>query len=82
MSEHPRSGGDADPVLETWNEALGAGADPELSFLENGGDSFLAVKLSTALFQATGVEIDFIDILETDGVDGLRRLLDTKAEAS
>ncbi|MEU7576190.1 phosphopantetheine-binding protein [Streptomyces sp. NPDC041068] len=68
-----------DQVLQLWNETLGAGADPAIGFLENGGDSFKAVTLSTQLFESTGKDIGFLDILETSDLDALRTLLDDAA---
>jgi acyl carrier protein len=70
-----------DRISAMWAEVLGAGADPDLGFLENGGDSFRALTLSDKIFQETGIEIDFLDVLESKGVDSMHSLLKSAADA-
>lgn len=65
-----------DQILKLWNDTLGPGTDPGLGFLENGGDSFKAVTLSARLYELTGKDISFLDIIESPGPDALRTLLD------
>ncbi|MEV8039038.1 hypothetical protein ACFYW8_44470 [Streptomyces sp. NPDC002742] len=73
----------ADPlrteVHRLWFEALGETADPTVGFLANGGDSFHAVLFATALFEATGQEIDYFDLLEADGAETVYRLVTASA---
>jgi acyl carrier protein len=69
----PENGGDRLPAL--WTEVLGVGSDPDLGFLENGGDSFRALTLSTRIHEETGIEIDFLDILESNSFHAVRDLL-------
>ncbi|MBV6699876.1 hypothetical protein KV557_22710 [Kitasatospora aureofaciens] len=62
-------------LLAVWNEVLGDSADSDLSFMENGGDSFLAVLLSTRAFELWQVEIDYLDVLESQNAAALQELL-------
>ncbi|KPC66483.1 hypothetical protein [Streptomyces chattanoogensis] len=66
-------------IFRIWAEAFEGGGDPELSFLANGGDSFQAVVLAGTLFEATGREVDYFDLLEADGADTVHRLVMTAA---
>jgi aryl carrier-like protein len=79
MTQNPADNG-TDRVLAIWTEVLGAGADPDLGFLENGGDSFRALTLSNRIFQETGIEIDFLDILEAEGAHAIHSLLASAAD--
>lgn len=72
----------SDPILEAWEGILGPGSDPALGFLDNGGDSFKAVTLSARLFELTGIEVDFMDVLEVMSIDGLRSLFDTLSDSA
>jgi hypothetical protein len=58
-----------------WKEILGDGADIDSGFLENGGDSFRAVLLSSRIYELTGREVEYLDILEAEGADTIVRLL-------
>ncbi|MFF8309745.1 phosphopantetheine-binding protein [Streptomyces lydicus] len=58
-----------------WKEILGNSADPGKGFLENGGDSFRAVLLSSRLYELTGREVEYLDVLEADGAGAIARLL-------
>jgi len=51
------------PVL-LWREVLGEHADPSLSFIANGGDSFRAVLVSVRAFELWQVDLDYLDVLE------------------
>jgi acyl carrier protein len=62
-------------VWEIWTEVLGADIDPELGFLANGGDSFRAVQLVGRLFDVTGHEVDYLDVLEAGSVRAVVALL-------
>ncbi|MFG3114372.1 phosphopantetheine-binding protein [Streptomyces sp. NPDC048197] len=71
----PSSENSADVAENLWREILGAGADPAKGFLENGGDSFRAVLLTSRLYELTGREVEYLDVLEADGVGAVARLL-------
>ncbi|MFG2395920.1 hypothetical protein [Streptomyces lydicus] len=58
-----------------WKEILGNSADLGKGFLENGGDSFRAVLLSSRLYELTGREVEYLDVLEADGAGAIARLL-------
>ncbi|MFE2156894.1 phosphopantetheine-binding protein [Streptomyces lydicus] len=58
-----------------WKEILGNDADLGKGFLENGGDSFRAVLLSSRLYELTGREVEYLDVLEADGAGAIARLL-------
>lgn len=62
-------------IFRIWAEAFEDGGDPDLGFLENGGDSFQAVVLAGTLFEATGREVDYFDLLEADGAEAVHRLV-------
>ncbi|MGV4927989.1 hypothetical protein K2224_39120 (plasmid) [Streptomyces sp. BHT-5-2] len=62
-------------VKALWLEVLGEGADLDCGFLENGGDSFRAVLFTARVFEVTGQEIDYLDVLETTGVEALCALV-------
>ncbi|GAB2878825.1 hypothetical protein GCM10027074_53870 [Streptomyces deserti] len=64
-----------------WREILGPAADPLRGFLDNGGDSFHAVLLSTRLYEATGIEVDYLDVLTSDGLPALRALAEDRTRA-
>ena len=64
-----------------WREILGPSADPSRSFLDNGGDSFHAVLLSTRLFETTGAEVDYLDVLTSDDLSTLLALTDDRSTA-
>ncbi|MER5268329.1 phosphopantetheine-binding protein [Actinosynnema sp. NPDC002837] len=66
-------------LLDLWREVLGPATDPAVGFIEAGGDSFKAVLLATRVFEATGRDLDYLDVLQADGLDALR-LLVTGAE--
>ncbi|GAB1339702.1 hypothetical protein ACE1SV_62920 [Streptomyces sp. E-15] len=55
--------------------------DPNLGFLENGGDSFRALTLSTRIHEETGIEVDFLDILESKNIHAVRELLRSASDA-
>lgn len=65
-----------------WTEILGPDADTGTGFLENGGDSFRAVLLTTRLYELTGSEIEYLDVLEADGAEAIARLLTTDTPGS
>ncbi|WP_158708884.1 hypothetical protein [Streptomyces sp. NRRL S-920] len=65
-----------------WTEILGPDADTGTGFLENGGDSFRAVLLTTRLYELTGREIEYLDVLEADGAKAIARLLTTETPGS
>ncbi len=81
MAQNSDPASTGDRISAMWAEVLGAGADPSLGFLENGGDSFRALTLADKIFQETGIEIDFLDILESKGVDSMQNLLRSADEA-
>ncbi|WP_406466483.1 acyl carrier protein [Streptomyces hirsutus] len=81
MTQPPDPNRATSRVLAIWNEVLGPGTDPDLGFLANGGDSFRAVTLSVKLFEETGVEIDFLDILESDNAHAIHRLVQSGSGA-
>ncbi|MER5883643.1 acyl carrier protein [Streptomyces sp. NPDC001941] len=58
-----------------WIEILGAEIDPARSFLDNGGDSFRAVQIVNRVFEETGRELDYLDVLEARSPDALGRLV-------
>ncbi|MFG3207090.1 phosphopantetheine-binding protein [Streptomyces sp. NPDC048192] len=64
-----------------WREILGPSADPTRSFLDNGGDSFHAVLLSTRLYEITGAEVDYLDVLTSDDLSALSALADERTTA-
>jgi hypothetical protein len=83
--ESPATAGAPTPgeVTEAlWREILGPAAGPERSFLDNGGDSFHAVLLSTRLYEATGVEADYLDVLTSKCLAGLRTLAGSGGSAA
>ncbi|WP_030990616.1 phosphopantetheine-binding protein [Streptomyces sp. NRRL WC-3744] len=82
MNQTPGTENGADRIPVLWAEVLGVGSDPNLGFLENGGDSFRALTLSTKIHEETGVEIDFLDILESENVHALRDLVRSAADLS
>jgi hypothetical protein len=57
-----------------WREVLGADADPARSFVENGGDSYLAVLVTVRAFEIWQVEIDYLDVLQAPDAAGLEKL--------
>ncbi|WP_327432557.1 phosphopantetheine-binding protein [Streptomyces sp. NBC_01236] len=59
-------------ILDLWYESLGPDADISQGFIENGGDSFKAVLLAHQLFELTGEEIDYLDILEAPDAAALQ----------
>ncbi|MEU2225861.1 acyl carrier protein [Streptomyces sp. NPDC018347] len=81
MNENPDPGNGADRLPALWSEVLGAGSDPNLGFLENGGDSFRALTLSTRIHEETGIEVDFLDILESKNIHAVRELLRSASDA-
>lgn len=77
------STGDAAGLAKSlWSEILGSDADTGTGFLENGGDSFRAVLLTTRLYELTGREIEYLDVLEADGAGAIARLLTTDTPGS
>lgn len=72
---HPGLAARARRLRELWSEVLGPEADPETGFLDNGGDSFIAVLLVNRIAEETGCEADYLDVLEANGVADLDRLL-------
>ncbi|MFE5030255.1 phosphopantetheine-binding protein [Streptomyces sp. NPDC056656] len=62
-------------VKDLWLEVLGAEADFGSGFLENGGDSFRAVLFTARIFDVTGKEMDYLDVLEATGVEALCALV-------
>ena len=62
-------------VEEIWLEILGSEAALDRGFLENGGDSFRAVLLTTRLFEVTSREIDYLDVLEAKNVEDVRKFI-------
>jgi hypothetical protein len=82
---HPpgASAGEAVDLAESlWSEILGPDADTGTGFLENGGDSFRAVLLTTRLYELTGREVEYLDVLEADGAAAIARLLTTDTPGS
>lgn len=71
----PSTENSADVAENLWREILGAGADLGKGFLENGGDSFRAVLLTSRLYELTGREVEYLDVLEADGAGAIARLL-------
>ncbi|MEE4418127.1 hypothetical protein [Streptomyces bugieae] len=71
----PSSENSAEVAENLWREILGSGADLGKGFLENGGDSFRAVLLSSRLYELTGREVEYLDVLEADGAGAIARLL-------
>ncbi|MGW7362889.1 acyl carrier protein [Streptomyces sp. NPDC054841] len=49
--------------------------DSDRGFLDNGGDSFRAVQIVNRIFEETGKEIDYLDVLEAQSPGALSRLL-------
>lgn len=82
MNQIPGTENGADRIAALWAEVLGTDSDPNLGFLENGGDSFGALTLSTRIHEETGVEIDFLDILESENVRAVRDLARSAADSS
>ncbi|MFC5955286.1 phosphopantetheine-binding protein [Streptomyces pratens] len=77
------STGEAVGLAESlWSEILGPDADTSTGFLENGGDSFRAVLLATRLYELTGREIEYLDVLEADEAGAIARLLTTDTPGS
>jgi hypothetical protein len=72
LNSRPPSG----VAQDLWREILGPSADPSRTFLDNGGDSFHAVLLSTRLYEATGVDVDYLDVLTSNGLSALLALTD------
>ncbi|MBW4718334.1 phosphopantetheine-binding protein [Saccharothrix obliqua] len=64
-----------DQLRALWREVLGPDADPAAGFINSGGDSFKAVLLATRVFETTGRDLDYLDVLEADGLDALRALV-------
>ncbi|MDQ0989118.1 phosphopantetheine-binding protein [Streptomyces sp. V3I7] len=62
-------------VKAIWLEVLGAEADFDSGFLENGGDSFRAVLFTARVFEVTGQEMAYLDVLEATGVGALCALV-------
>ncbi len=71
----PSSENSAEVAENLWKEILGNSADLGKGFLENGGDSFRAVLLSSRLYELTGREVEYLDVLEADGAGAIARLL-------
>ncbi|QLJ03742.1 acyl carrier protein [Streptomyces sp. NEAU-sy36] len=82
MSQTPGTENGADRIPVLWAEVLGTGSDPNLGFLENGGDSFRALTLSTMIHEETGIEVDFLDILESENAHALRERVRSAADSS
>ncbi|MFF4753314.1 acyl carrier protein [Streptomyces sp. NPDC002514] len=75
MNQPPDPENGADRLQALWTKVLGAESELNLGFLENGGDSFQALTLSTMIHEETGIEIDFLDILESKNVHAISDLL-------
>ncbi|MCX5403584.1 phosphopantetheine-binding protein [Streptomyces sp. NBC_00335] len=58
-----------------WREILGPEANIGTGFLENGGDSFRAVLLVGRIYELTGREIDYLDVLQATEADAIARLI-------
>ncbi|GAB7035674.1 hypothetical protein JCM4914_71350 [Streptomyces platensis subsp. malvinus] len=78
----PSAENSADVAENLWKEILGDGADLGKGFLENGGDSFRAVLLTSRLYELTGREVEYLDVLEADGAGAIARLLATDGAGS
>lgn len=69
-----------DEIMQAlWTEVIGMEIDPQKGFLENGGDSFGAVRLVNRVFEETGYELDYLDVLEAASLDALCRVLPAPA---
>ncbi|MGI5479410.1 hypothetical protein [Streptomyces lavendofoliae] len=76
MHSDSLSGATAFPdVRRLWFEILGGEAQTELGFLANGGDSFHAVLFASKLFDITGQEIDYLDIIDAQDLAAIERLI-------
>ncbi|MGI5467555.1 hypothetical protein [Streptomyces sp. CA-132043] len=77
------SAGDGmDLAAGLWLEILGPDADTGTGFLENGGDSFRAVLLTARLYELTGRQVEYLDVLEAGGAQTIARLLTTDTAGS
>ncbi len=64
----PDASGVRGRLLCLWQGVLGADALPTRSFIEVGGNSFLAVVLVAGIYDEIGVEIDYLDVLQAGSV--------------
>lgn len=62
-------------LLTLWHAVLGPDADTGAGFLANGGTSYGAVRLATLIYEKTGREIDYLDILAAGGLEAVRELV-------
>jgi hypothetical protein len=67
----PREATLAREIQQIWTGVLGEHAEPGAGFLENGGDSFHAILMAARIYEVTGQEIDYLDVLEATGMDSV-----------
>jgi amino acid adenylation domain-containing protein len=78
---HERDLGEVErAILETWSDALGASADPALTFFEQGGDSLLLVIAHERLQRRLGRHIAIADLLRFPSAPALAAWLELGAE--